>query len=105
MDETDRIVIEGEQWQGEDEQIAYSITTTPWGSSPSNVAVVVKDESAAFADVTSTVMPAGSASVNGDVITLPILKSLTRGHRYRVEVKFTVSGNVMEAILPVNGQR
>ena len=30
--------------QGVDERIAYTLTTTPWGSSPSSPSVVVKDE-------------------------------------------------------------
>ena len=57
--------------------------------------VVVKDVSNALADVTSTVT-SGSSSVSGDVITLPIIKSLTDGHKYRVEVKFTAGGNIWE---------
>jgi hypothetical protein len=62
------------------------------------------DESEGLDDVTSTVL-SGSASVAGDVITLPTVKSLTEGHRYRIEVKFTVSGSVMEAFFIVVAQR
>ena len=99
-----REVREGLQTQGEDEQIAYSITTTPWGSDPSSVAVVVKDESAAFADVTDTVT-SGSASANGDVITTPIIKSLTAGRTYRVEVKFAAGANVFECYFRIRAER
>lgn len=89
--------------QGVDEIIAYTLTTTPWGSSPSSVAVVVKDvtKGETLTDVTNTVMPTNSPSVSGDVITLSPLKLLTVDHKYRVEVKFTCSGNVFEAFAHV----
>lgn len=88
--------------QGEDEEIQYQVTTTPWASSPSSVSVVVKDEDGN--DVTSTVMPSGSASPSGDVITLPVLKLLTDGVYYRVEVKFTAGGSVWETYFKVLGR-
>jgi hypothetical protein len=88
--------------QGVDEQISYTLTTTPWGSSPGSLAVVVKNE--AGTDVTSTVMPSGSPTAVGDVITLPALKSLTAGTTYRVEVRFTCGGNVFEAFFRVTAE-
>lgn len=100
-----REVAEGRQYQGEDESIAYKLTTTPWGTAPSSVVVVVKDVNNAYLDVTSTVMPTGSPSVVGDVITLPALKLLTRDHTYRVEIKFTAQGNNFEPYIMVSGQR
>jgi hypothetical protein len=42
-------------------------------------------------DVTSTVT-SGSTSVLGDVITLKAISGLDPGKKYRVEVKFTVTG-------------
>lgn len=94
-----REVVEGQQEQGEDEEIVYTVDTANWGGSPTSPSVVVKDP--AGTNVTSTVMPSGSATVNGDVITLPTLKLLTRNKLYRVEVKFTAGGNVFEAVIPV----
>lgn len=99
-----RAIIEDVQKQGVDEEIVYTITTTPWGSSPTSPSAVVKDLSD-DSDVTSTVMPAGSASAAGDVITLPVLKALTDGSRYRVEIKFSVSGNILECWFEVRGER
>lgn len=90
--------------QGIDEQIAYSITTTKWGSSPTSPSVVVKDVTAALADVTATVMPTGTASAAGDVITLPKLKSLTVDHIYRIEVQFTIGGNLFECWFEVEAE-
>lgn len=93
MKETDRRVVESPLFQGVDERIAYELTTTPWGSDPSSPAAVLKD--ADGTDVTSTYMT-GSASASGDVITTPVVHSLVDGERYRLEIKFTISGNVLE---------
>lgn len=98
-----REVLEGVQYQGEDESIAYTLDVTAIGSSPSSVAVVVKDVTNATT-VTATVMPTGSPSVAGNVITLPALKLLTAGVLYRVEVKYTISNNILESYFYVQAQ-
>jgi len=99
---TIREIIESPLVQGADESIAYVLTTTPWGSSPTSVAVKVYDVLASDTDVTSTIIPSGTPSVNGDDITLPALKSMTAGKRYRVEIKFTCSGNTFETFAIVD---
>lgn len=104
---TSREIAEGAVVQGMDESIVYSLTTTKWGSSPTSVSVKVysiNPESGAATDVTSTVMPSGSASVSGDIISLPALTALSIGVKYRVEVNFTCSGNVFEAYAYVQGE-
>lgn len=80
--------------QGADESIAYAITTTPWGSTPTSVTMVVYDitEADSPIDVTSTVVT-GSTSVSGDVITTKRIRLLTLGQKYRVEVLFTDSNS------------
>lgn len=98
-----REVAEGVQLQGVDEQIVYTLTTTNWGSSPTSVSMVVKDESSADTDVTSTVT-SGSISVSGNVITLKTIKSLTVNHSYRVEVQFTSGSNVFEAFFRIKAE-
>jgi hypothetical protein len=90
-----REVAEGRQHQGEDEIITYKIDITQWDSSPTTPQVVVKRVSD-NANVTSTVMPTGSASVSGNIITLPAVRNLVNGETYRIEVKFTASGNTYE---------
>lgn len=105
-----REIKEGLQYQGADESLVYTLTTTPWGSSPVSPTVVVWSlkpngaDNDRDADVTSTVM-SGSPSVNGDVITLPPLASLTAGKKYRVEIKFTCSGNTFEAYAIVKAEK
>ena len=92
---TTREVKEGLQYQGPDEELAYTITSTPWESTPTSPTAKAYDEDNSDADVTVTVL-SGSASASGDVITTPIVKSLTLGRTYRIEVKFTVGTNVWE---------
>ena len=75
-----REVIEGVQYQGEDESISYEITSTPWGNTPTISTVVVKKVSDG-SDVSGTVMPAGSNTVSGDVMTLKPLTALTAEER------------------------
>ena len=100
-----REIKEGLQYQGEDETVVYTLTTTPWGSSPTSPSAkifsVVGDT---ITDTTSTNMT-GSASANGDVITIPAIHSLTAGTLYRVEVKFTCSGNTFEAFAELQAER
>jgi hypothetical protein len=96
-----RMIKESPFPQGEDEIISYRLTTTPWGSSPTAVNVTVfdvtgADETADWDNVTATVMPVNSPAVLGDVITLSPLKLLMDGHIYRIEIRFTCSGNVFE---------
>ena len=102
---SNRTVEEGVQPQGVDEEISYTLTTTAVGSTPTTVSVKVYDQSNDYTDVTATVMPTGSPSVVGDVITLPALKLLTLGRLYRVEVKYTVSGNIIETWFTVLAER
>jgi len=90
--------------QGEEEEILYSITTTPWGSNPFNVVVKAYDESNDLQDVTATVLD-GVPSVTGDVITIPTVKSLTEDHSYRIEVKFTCGANIFETYFYLAGER
>lgn len=82
---------------GVDEEVAFWINSLPWGGTPTSVTVKVFDVTAgAYTDVTSTVMPSGSASVVGNVINLPVMKAVTAEHIYRLEVKFTSAGNKVE---------
>jgi len=102
MNESDHIIQESPIWVGADETVTHSLTTTPWGSSPTGVAVKLYDNTGT--DVSSTKL-SGSASVNGDVITLPAITGLTAGAEYRLEVKFTVSGNTVETWADVYGRQ
>lgn len=101
-----REVIEGVQYQGEDEVIAYTVDVgaiaEALGSPPASVAVVVKDDRGAV--VTATVMPVNTPSVAGNVISLSPLRSLTAGVLYRVEAGYTIGGNVLESYFYVQAE-
>ena len=102
-----REVIESPLKQGADETIIYKITTTPWASTPTSPSAAIYSYDAAagsYTDVTSARMT-GSVSVTSDVITLPSISGLTAGTNYRVEVKFTVSGNTWEPYFWIKAER
>ena len=101
MNSQTRRIKESPIYQGADEQIVYTITTTPWDSSPTSPAVVLKNS--AGTDVSGTSLT-GSPSVNGDVITTPVVHSLTIGEIYRLEIKFTVGSNIYEPWTEIIGQ-
>lgn len=92
--------------QGVDESIAYVLDTGPWGGSPTVTSAVILEilTGGGFLDVTATKM-SGSTAVSGDDITLPTISSLTENKRYRVEVKFTIVTDVLEAFGTIDTER
>ena len=100
-----REVKERELRQGEDESIAYTLTTTPWGSTPTAIAVKAYDVTNSTRVDVSTAVLSGVVSTSGDVITLPLLQSLTAGKTYRLEVKFVSGGNTFEAYAVVVAEK
>ena len=100
-------VAEGRQHQGTKAKIAYTVLTTPLGGTPAGVVIKVFDvtERNQYQDVTSVVMPSGSASVAGDIITLPLLQLLTAWHLYWVEVLWTFGGNTFVRFIEVQAGR
>jgi hypothetical protein len=89
---------------GQDEKLTFTLTVTPWGSSPSSVSVKVFDVTdGGYTDVSSTVLN-GSPAVDGDVITLPSVEDLVAGHVYRLEILFMSGGNTFECYAVVRGE-
>lgn len=100
-----REIKEGLQYIGEDETIVYTLTTTPWGSDPSDPSAAIYEvDGDTLTDVTEDCMTGSAAAVN-DVITLPAIAGCTAGTDYRVEVTFTCSGNVFEAFAELKAER
>lgn len=98
-----REIEQGVQEVGLRERITFSLTTTRWGSSPSNVSAKCEKydpETQTYIDITTSVFPAGDLSivVTGDDIKLPILVPQTIGDLYLVSVIFTCSGMTFDAI-------
>jgi hypothetical protein len=102
-----REVTEGQQPQGVDEKISYTLDVSENGSNPTNVTVqVYRVDGNELTDVKSTVMPTGTPTPSGNVITLPALQSLTDGEKYQIEVKYTLdNGNVLEDFFHVVCER
>jgi len=94
-----REIREGIQPVGIDERPIFNLTTTPWGSAPTSVSVKAwkyNESAQTYTDVTSTVFAVNTPSVNGDVITLSPLIPQAIGDKYRIEIKFTTGGSVLE---------
>ena len=94
--------------QGSNEQIAYKITVpTSWGTATlsSLTSVLYEDPDGANTDVSATKI-SGSTTASGQVITTGLVKLLTAGTKYRLEVKWTSSeSNVLEAYAIIFAQR
>jgi len=76
--------------QGADEKIPYVLETNvaDWNLiRPVSASVTVKWNST---DATST-NSSGSVTISGTTITTPLIKSLTAGKRYRMEIKWANS--------------
>jgi len=96
--------------QGTGEIITYTLTTTPWGASPTGVSIIIYDitdttDEVNWTNVTATVMPVNSPSVVGNVITFSPLKLLVDGRLYRAEINFTVAMGAVETSCLIIGGR
>lgn len=81
----------GSTRQRSEETIAYTVDVTNVGSSPSVNSVTIFSKADYTTDLSSTNL-SGSASVSGNVITSPLVTSLTDDTNYRVYVNYTISG-------------
>lgn len=81
-------LVESPIYQGAGATVPYTVTF-PWATTAASpVATVYMNE----ADVTSTVMPSGSATASGNTITLKPLTALTGGETYIVAIAATIDG-------------
>jgi len=83
--------------QTPNERLIYTLTTTNWGATPSNVSIKAYDTSQEDKDVTNTVFPDNEPSVDTNTISLSLLRALTANHVYRIEYQFDVTGSTLEA--------
>lgn len=100
-------IVESPLPQSAGDSVTYTLTTTPWGSSPSAPSAAIysyNPETQAYTDVTSSNMT-GTASVASDIVTLPVISGLTAGTKYRVEVDFTISGNIFRTHFWIEAER
>lgn len=85
-------VIQSPQYASSADELTFALDTTEYGGSPSSVVVTATNLSTGF-DVTAQVL-SGSASVNGDVITLPEVSNLIPGNEYAIDIEFDSLGQV-----------
>ena len=91
----------GKKWQGEDEEIAYSVDTTIWGGYTSDVAVTLLDGNGD--DVSGTHL-SGAAAVVGNVITTPLVVALGVDIRYTLQILWVCGANTFEAYCYIIGE-
>ena len=77
------------------EIIAYTNDVTNVGSSPTVSSVHIFNTSD-FDTNTDSANLSGSSSVSGNVITIPLVTSLTDQETYRVVITYTISGNTFQ---------
>ena len=94
-------VIEGLQEQTSDERIPYSIDFSGYGASSLDSATAAAFDEGSEENVTTTVFPTNTPSVSGAVATLSVLRALTKGHTYRIEVLAVESATYYEAYFRV----
>jgi antitoxin component HigA of HigAB toxin-antitoxin module len=87
--------------QGTTEKRAYLVRTLV-GMTPTGVTIAVWDETAnADATVAST---EGSVTVASNVITTKLIKALTAGHVYRVNVEWTSGSEIVNRYFRVEAE-
>ena len=88
----DRMFLESPVEQGEDERIARTFDTIPWGGADSDPVCVIK-----LQGTSTPALLEGAASLDGNDFTTPIVKDLEMGNRYKVECSWILDSNTVEA--------
>jgi hypothetical protein len=104
-----RMVVQSPMRQGTTESIAYVLDVSNWGNDPvTPQSKVWQGTTGSWADLTSTIMPAGSSTTSGNYITLPTIKNIQESQAYLVTVTFTLNsgtGNTESAKLEIIGEK
>ena len=80
--------------QGANEQVAYRLTTTPWGSNPTNPVCHVMVEGGLH---DSKLITTTTCTVVGDVITTGRVQNLLEKTNYKIRIRFNIGTDVFEA--------
>ena len=101
-----REIVESPVEQGEDEVVAYSITTTPWGSGTlSATSVTLWDVTErTWVDKSSTML-SGSVSSTSNTMTSKQVTGLVAGRTYRLEFLFDIDSNTFQAYMIIEATR
>ncbi len=105
---TVRRCVPGQVYQGEDEELDYTVNVGNWTTAPTNASAVIKDSSGTDRSASnfqySGSLGATCAIISGSLITTPCIVSLTAGSDYRVEVKWNDSGEVKECYFNITAE-
>jgi len=93
-------LVESPVYQGTEATVPYSIAFEGVTTIASPSITVYKGG----ADVTSTVMPSGSHSTSGNVLTMKPLTALVNGSEYVISIVATADGVAKEWFLAVRGR-
>jgi hypothetical protein len=97
------VVVTGSpEQQRPDERVAYQVTLDTSYASPASPVCALYDLSDG-SDVTSTKL-SGTAAINGQVFTSPLVIELVAGRSYRLEFQFVSGGNTFEPYLIIKGK-
>jgi hypothetical protein len=91
--------------QGKNEEISYKIDFTKWcrNGNPPTIATVQLLRQDTGADVT-VANCTGASSILGNEITTPSIHSLLPDIQYRLNVRGTIDGNILEAWVIIVGE-
>lgn len=101
-----REIVESPVRQGEDETIAYTITTTPWGAGTmvANSTTLYDITERTWADKSSTML-SGSNSSTSTTFTSKQVTGLTPGRTYRLEFNFDIDSDTFEAYMIIEAEK
>ena len=77
--------------QGSNEEVSYTLTTTPWGSSPTNAVCRVM----LVGGLTDSNLLSGACTIAGDVITTGQVQNLIKDKKYEIQIQFTIGGTTV----------
>ncbi len=89
---TERLL--AEKAQGTNEEIAYVVDFSGWGTVSSVTSVTITPEATT----------SGSASYVGNVVTTQKISGLSSGVLYSVLITVVISGNTMSGVLRIRGE-
>lgn len=95
------MIVGSPEQQRPDESVAYQVTLDSSYASPSTPVSKLYDTTDET-DVSATKL-SGSAAINGQVYTSPLVIGLVAGRAYRLEFQFVSGGNTFEPYLIIVG--
>ncbi len=94
----------GSVMQGEDEYLAYAFDFAAWGAPSAPGAALYRLENGVYVDVSASLLT-GETTLNGTVVTTPLVGPLEANRVFRLEVKALIGAETHEAYLELRGVR